>query len=143
MIAAWVAWMPGSLPLSCPGKSYVTADDELRCAGAPVLGLGTPTDKVVSEVVEGGAEVRERVANHEAPFGWGVHHVGAREREAIRVRIELFPEPKRWFKVEVSTPRIDASLECVHVFFRPVKFVPASLIKFVHFKYLCNACKAG
>jgi hypothetical protein len=34
--------------------------------------------------------------------------------------------------VEVSAPRVDASLEFVHVSLRPIEFVPTSAIQFTH-----------
>ena len=120
-------------PLERSGEILtLTGNDELRFACAPELGLGAPADEIVSQVVESGAKVRERVADNEAPFRRRVCNVGRKEREAIRVRVEFFPELERWFTVEVSAPRVDASLEFVHVSLRPIAFVPTPAIQFTH-----------
>src|SRR5215203_5139939 len=131
----------GHSPLERSGKILtLTGNDELRRACAPELRLGAPADEVVSQVVESGAKVRERVADNEAPFGRRACNVGGKEREAIRVRVEFFPELERWFTVEVSAPRVEASLEFVHVSRRPIEFVPTSAIQFTHEVKSPEAC---
>src|SRR5919107_4426927 len=121
----------GHSPVERSGEILtLTGNDELRRACAPEFGFGAPADEVASQVVESSAKVRERVADNEAPFGRRFRNVGGKEREAIRVRVEFIPELERWFTLEVSAPRVDASLEFVHVSLRPIEFVPTPALKF-------------
>src|SRR5215204_2301525 len=60
----------GHSPLERSGEILtLTGNDELRRACAPEFGFGAPADEVVSQVVESGAKVRERVADNELHSG--------------------------------------------------------------------------
>jgi hypothetical protein len=66
----------------------VLADDEPGRRGAPEFRSGTPTNEIMGEVVEGGAEIRERVPDSEAPIGRRAFEI-IEETIDVEVRQEL------------------------------------------------------
>jgi hypothetical protein len=109
----------------------VSADDELGRTSALQMRLGASADKVVGQVVEGGTEVGEGVADDEIPFGWKGSNAVNGEPEMIRRCMELFANPINWFGLAVA-PRPYVSLEFVHVFLCPIKLVPATFVENTH-----------
>ena len=59
-------------------------------------------DKIMSEVVEGAAEVGENVASDKAPLDGQRLYALDVERKEAALTIELFPERERWFDAEVG-----------------------------------------
>ena len=56
---------------------------------------------------------------------------GDGESEVVRVCIELFAHPEKWFGVEVA-PSPYVSLKFVNVFLCPVELMPATFIESAH-----------
>jgi len=93
----------------------IGTDRKLRLGSAFPMRFVPRADKIMSEVVEGGAEVSENVASDKAPLDGQRLYALDVERKEAALAIELFPERVRWFDVEVG-PSPHASLESVEVF---------------------------
>jgi hypothetical protein len=101
-------------------------DGELHIAWMPGIGVRAPFDESPRKVIQGSPKVVDRVADQCTPSAGG--RVDGRNLvdESIGLRIELFPDVKRWLAVAVSFgPLLDLSLESIDVMFRPVELQPA------------------